>query len=84
MHATPKGAPPQRAGADKPSDGAERPRPAPMLSIGDVARALNCPRRLVERERREGRFPRPDSRPGKAPRWRRDALVRWIAEWGAL
>lgn len=75
----------RKAGANKPSERHEPgPAVATMLSMDDVARALNCPRRLVERERRAGRFPKPDSRPGEEPRWGREALVRWIADWGGL
>ncbi|AMV38781.1 helix-turn-helix transcriptional regulator [Planctomyces sp. SH-PL62] len=54
----------------------------PPLSIDDLAAALACSRRLVERMRAAGKMPPPDLRVGKMPRWKRSTLVRWIAEGG--
>ena len=48
--------------------------------LDEVAAALGVSRRLVERERAVGRFPRPDVRIGKVPLWTRETLVRWITE----
>jgi predicted DNA-binding transcriptional regulator AlpA len=54
-----------------------------LLSIGDVARALSCSRRWHEQARAAGRFPRPDCRLGRSPRWKRTTLEAWIAEGGS-
>ena len=55
----------------------------PLLSVRDVADALGCGRRTIERMRSAGKFPRPDLHVGKLPRWKRETLTRWIAEGGA-
>jgi hypothetical protein len=50
--------------------------------LDEIARALGVSRRLIERERAAGRFPRPDLEIGRVPLWSRDTLLRWIVEWG--
>ena len=50
--------------------------------LDEVAADLGVSRRLIERERAAGRFPRPDIRIGKVPLWTRETLVRWITEGG--
>ena len=50
--------------------------------LDEVAKALGVSRRLIERERSAGRFPRPDLTIGRAPLWTRETLTRWIAQRG--
>jgi predicted DNA-binding transcriptional regulator AlpA len=50
--------------------------------LDEVAKALGVSRRLIERERSAGRFPRPDLTIGRAPLWTRETLTRWIAQGG--
>jgi predicted DNA-binding transcriptional regulator AlpA len=50
--------------------------------LDEVAKALGVSRRLIERERSAGRFPRRDLTIGRAPLWTRETLVRWIAGGG--
>jgi predicted DNA-binding transcriptional regulator AlpA len=50
----------------------------PLLGIDDLAAALSCGRRLVERMRAAGKLPRPDLKLGKMPRWRASTIRRWI------
>jgi predicted DNA-binding transcriptional regulator AlpA len=50
--------------------------------LDEVARALGVSRRLIERQRSAGRFPRPDLTIGRAPLWLRQSLVEWIARGG--
>jgi predicted DNA-binding transcriptional regulator AlpA len=50
--------------------------------LDEVAKALGVSRRLIERERSAGRFPRPDLTIGRAPLWTRETLVRWISGGG--
>jgi len=50
----------------------------PLLSMNDVARALNCSRRTLESMRAGGRFPRPDVSIGRSPRWKPDTIRAWI------
>ncbi|MDR3618222.1 MAG: helix-turn-helix domain-containing protein [Paludisphaera borealis] len=66
----------------KPATAEPGPAIEPLLSIDDVAAALSCSRRLVERMRSAGKLPRPDLHVGRMPRWKRETLVRWIAEGG--
>jgi hypothetical protein len=54
----------------------------PLVCIADLARILNCSRRLVERMRSAGRVPKPDIKIGKMPRWKPETIQRWIAEGG--
>lgn len=58
------------------------PSPEPLLSVRDVAAVLGCARRTVERLRSAGKFPGPDVRVGKLPRWRPETLNRWIEAGG--
>ena len=50
--------------------------------LDEVAKSLGVSRRLIERERSAGRFPRHDLTIGRAPLWTRETLVRWIANGG--
>jgi len=61
-----------------------RPAPAlePLLSMNDVAEALNCARRTLEAMRAGGRFPRPDAMIGRSPRWKPETIRAWIAQGG--
>lgn len=54
----------------------------PLLSIADLARVLNCSRRVVEGLRSAGRLPKPDLKIGKMPRWRPDTVRAWIEKGG--
>lgn len=54
----------------------------PLLSIKKVAAALDCSRRVFERLRASGRFPKPDLLLGRMPRWRRETVQRWIENGG--
>jgi predicted DNA-binding transcriptional regulator AlpA len=49
-----------------------------LLGIAELARVLNCSRRLVERMRSAGRLPRPTMMCGKCPRWSSETIRRWI------
>ncbi len=61
-----------------------KPAPAvePLLSKRDVAAALGCEIRTVERLASAGRFPRPDVRVGRLPRWKAETIRRWIDQGG--
>jgi predicted DNA-binding transcriptional regulator AlpA len=50
--------------------------------LDEIARSLGVSRRLIERERAAGRFPKPDLTMGRAPLWTRETLTRWIAQGG--
>lgn len=69
----------------RPEPVATKPGPAiePMMSIADVARALSCDRRTIERMRSAGKLPKPDLHVGKMPRWRPETIRAWIAKGGA-
>jgi hypothetical protein len=54
----------------------------PMLGIDDLARILNCSRRLVERMRAAGKIPTPDFKVGKMPRWQPETIRRWLEKGG--
>jgi excisionase family DNA binding protein len=56
---------------------------APLLSIDDVAEALSCSRRLVERMRSAGKLPKPDLHVGRMPRWSRETIAKWIERGGS-
>jgi hypothetical protein len=51
----------------------------PLLGIDDLASALNCSRRVVERMRSARRPPRPDLVVGnRMPRWKPATISAWI------
>lgn len=50
----------------------------PMLSLDDLAAALSCSRRLVDRLKSAGKLPAPDLKVGRMPRWRPETIRRWI------
>jgi len=62
-------------------------QPAPaiesLLSMNDVARALNCSRRTLEAMRAGGRFAPADCFIGRSPRWRRSTVDAWISAGGS-
>jgi predicted DNA-binding transcriptional regulator AlpA len=61
--------------------------PAPFrlaYRLDEVAAALGVSRRLIERERSAGRFPKPDLTIGRAPLWTRETLTAWVARGSGL
>jgi predicted DNA-binding transcriptional regulator AlpA len=48
------------------------------LRLDEVAATLGVSRSAVERERRAGRFPKPDLTIGRMPLWQVESLRRWI------
>lgn len=54
----------------------------PLLTIVDLAKALSCSRRLVERMRSSGKLPRPDMHVGRMPRWQAETIRGWINQSG--
>jgi predicted DNA-binding transcriptional regulator AlpA len=48
------------------------------LRFDEVAAALGVSRRLLERKRAAGRFPRPDLKIGRCPLWRPETIRRWV------
>jgi predicted DNA-binding transcriptional regulator AlpA len=55
----------------------------PLLRMADLARVLNCSRRVVERMRSAGRLPAPDLYVGnRSPRWKPATLREWIEKGG--
>lgn len=52
------------------------------LRINEVAEALGVSRSAIERERRAGRFPRPDLTVGRMPLWRPETIRAWIENGG--
>jgi len=59
------------------------PAVEPLLSKADVVAALGCEVRTIERMISSGRFPRPDVRVGRLPRWKAETVNGWIAEGGS-
>ena len=49
-----------------------------QIRMADLARVLNCSRRVVERMRSAGRLPAPDLHIGKMPRWRPETIREWL------
>jgi predicted DNA-binding transcriptional regulator AlpA len=70
---------PDKALARQP-DGTQVERLAWRLD--EVAATLGVSRSTIERERRAGRFPRPDLTVGKMPLWRPATIRRWVEEGG--
>jgi predicted DNA-binding transcriptional regulator AlpA len=55
----------------------------PLLRMADLARVLNCSRRVVERMRAASRLPKPDLFVGnRSPRWKPTTIRLWIEEGG--
>jgi len=54
-----------------------------LLSVNEVAAALGCVRRTLERLRSTGAFPKPDLQVGRCPRWKASTINAWIAQGGA-
>jgi predicted DNA-binding transcriptional regulator AlpA len=50
----------------------------PLLSLDDLAAALSCSRRAVERLRSAAKLPPPDLRIGRMPRWKPATVRAWI------
>ena len=53
-----------------------------MLGIDDMVEFLNCSRRCVERLRAAGKFPKPDIKIGRMPRWKPTTIRAWITRGG--
>jgi predicted DNA-binding transcriptional regulator AlpA len=53
------------------------------LRLDDVAAALGVSRSAVERERRAGRFPKPDRVVGRMPLWSPATVRAWLERGGA-
>jgi predicted DNA-binding transcriptional regulator AlpA len=61
------------------SEGEGRGREGPLLwGKQAIATALDISQRTLEREIAAGRFPRPDRRVGRLPRWKPETVRRWI------
>ena len=52
------------------------------LRLDEIAAALGVSRSAVERERRAGRFPRPDRIIGRMPVWRPQTIRDWLGREG--
>lgn len=67
-----------------PKDEQAIPSPSNRLALrlNEVAGALGLSRRVIERERAAGRFPRPDRIVGRVPLWSPETIRRWVAEAG--
>ena len=50
----------------------------PLLGIAELAKILNCSRRLVERMRSSGRLPKHTLMCGRCPRWSAETIREWI------
>jgi predicted DNA-binding transcriptional regulator AlpA len=46
--------------------------------LDQVARSLGVSRSAIERERRAGRFPKPDRVVGRMPLWRPETILEWL------
>jgi len=68
--------------ADPPGSG--RPVPRLALRLEEAAEAVGLSRRMVERLRASGKFPKPDAVVGRCPLWRVETLDAWIRQGGAL
>jgi predicted DNA-binding transcriptional regulator AlpA len=69
------------------SDDEARERAVPpirlALRLAEAAAAVGLSRRMVERLRAAGKFPKPDAHAGRAPLWRPATLDHWIKEGGS-
>ncbi len=54
-----------------------------LVTLHDVADALQCTVRWLQQQRAAGKFPRPDFERGKVIRWLPETIRRWISEGGA-
>jgi hypothetical protein len=63
------------AAAHSPRPGVERL----AFRIDEIATCLGVSRRLLEKERCAGRFPRPDKMLGRIPLWTRETLLDYLA-----
>lgn len=61
----------------------EKPTPEPMMSVADLTRWFGCSRRLVERARANGTFPKPDLMLGRLPRWKPETVRAWVERGGS-
>jgi predicted DNA-binding transcriptional regulator AlpA len=52
------------------------------LRLAEAAAAVGLSRRMVERLRASGQFPKPDALFGRCPVWRPETLDAWIKEGG--
>jgi predicted DNA-binding transcriptional regulator AlpA len=60
------------------------PPPVERLTyrLGDLADTIGVSRRVIERERSAGRFPKPDLTIGRMPLWRVQTITAWIERGG--
>ena len=61
----------------------EAPPPDPLagrvtIRLDEVAALLGISRRVLERERSAGRFPRPDMTIGRMPLWKPETIRAWV------
>jgi hypothetical protein len=54
----------------------------PLLTLDDLLRVLVCDQRTIRRLRAAGKFPPPDLRVGRLPRWKPETVRRWIERGG--
>jgi len=54
-----------------------------IMSVGDIIAFLGVSRRTIERLLSSGRFPQPDCRIGKLPRWKPSTVRAWIEAGGS-
>lgn len=50
--------------------------------LEEIADMLGVSRSTIERERRKGRFPRPDLHIGRMPLWRPETIRQWVENGG--
>lgn len=48
------------------------------VRLDEVAAALGVSRSVIERERRAGRFPKPDRTIGRIPLWKPETIRAWV------
>jgi predicted DNA-binding transcriptional regulator AlpA len=61
---------------------AVEPLPRLTLRLDEVAKSLGVSRRLLEKQRSAGQFPKPDLQMGKAPLWQPETIRKWIEAGG--
>jgi predicted DNA-binding transcriptional regulator AlpA len=54
----------------------------PVSTIADLCHVLSCSRDTIDRLRAAGKFPPPDLRVGRGPRWRAETVLAWIERGG--
>lgn len=72
---------PEAGTAERPIDAGPIGEPLPpalLMTVDELARELRASPKTIRRMDAAGRLPRP-IRVGRAKRWARDSIVRWIA-----